>query len=133
MELNKLDSLVAEYGAKDEQIKSLKKANDTAKELIKSELSSLNTDKWTAGGFTVTRVESTTDTLNEVKLLALMQNHRDIADQYGLIKTVEYVDTDALESAIYNGYLSSDILNEMQSCHESKTTVALRCTKAKEK
>ena len=111
----------------------MKKDNDADKEKIKDYLAEQEDNKWTAGGYTVTRVESTSDTLNEVKLLALMQKHRDIADQYGIIKTAEYVDTDALESAIYSGYLSADILNEMQSCHESKTTISLRCSKAKEK
>ena len=133
MDKESMDALVARYGRVDADIKALKKGNDADKEVIKDYLAEQEDKKWTAGGFTVTRVESTSDTLNEIKLLALMQKHRDIADQHGIIKTMEYVDTDALESAIYSGYLSADILNEMQSCHESKTTVSLRCTKAKEK
>ena len=133
MDKESMDVLVERYGKVDAEIKALKKGNDADKEAIKDYLAEQEDNKWTAGGYTVTRVESTSDTLNEVKLLALMQKHRDIADQHGIIKTMEYVDTDALESAIYSGYLSADILNEMQSCHESKLTVSLRCTRAKEK
>lgn len=131
MDKESMDTLVARFGKIDAEIKALKKGNDADKELIKDYLAEQAEKKWTSGGYTVTRIESTTDTLNAVKLLAVMQKHRDIADQHGIIKTMEYVDTDALESAIYNGYLSADIMNEMQSCHESKTTVSLRCTKAK--
>ena len=127
-----LDELVARYGQTDAQIKSLKKTNDADKEQIKDLLADSETQKWTAGGFTVSRVVSTTETMNEGKLLNLMRLHRDIIDNLGIIKTMEYVDTDALESAIYEGKIPNEILQAMGECKETKTTVALRCTKAKE-
>ena len=127
-----LDELVTRYGQTDAQIKALKKTNDTDKEQIKEILATSDTQKWSAGGFTVTRVESTTETMNESKLLVLMQQNRELAESLGIIKTKEYVDADALESAIYSGGIPKEILLEMDACRESRTTVSLRCTKAKE-
>jgi len=131
MELNKLDDLVAQYGARDEQIKSLKKVNDVDKEVIKDELLNLNTAKWTSGGFTVQRVESTTETLNEAKVLSVLEEHKELATDLGLVKTREYVDFEALESAIYQGIIPTEIISGLDSCRESKTVVSLKCTKAK--
>lgn len=131
MTLNELDELVAQYGARDEQIKSLKKVNDADKEILKEGLFNLNTAKWTSGGFTVQRIEATTETLNEAKVLKLLNDHRELANDLGLIKTMEYVDFEALESAIYQGVIPTDIVVDLDGCRESKTTVSLKCTKAK--
>ena len=132
MDAQEMDTLVARYGRVDADIKALKKSNDADKELIKNFLAEQESSKWTAGGYTVQRVVSNSETMNEGKLLALMQKYRDIAEANGIIKTMEYVDTNALETAIYQGQLSQDILTEMKDCHETKTTVSLRCVKAKE-
>ena len=132
MDRTEMDALVARYGRVDADIKALKKSNDADKELIKDYLAQQTESKWTAGGYTVQRVVSNSETMNEDKLLALMQKHRIDAELNGILKVREYVDTDALETAIYQGKLSQDILTEMKECHETKTTVSLRCTKAKE-
>ena len=50
-----------------------------------------------------------------------------------IIKTVEQVDENALENAIYNNLVGADFVNEMASCKESTTVISLKLTKAKEK
>ena len=131
--MDNLDTIVARYGRTDAQLKEMKKCNDKDKEDIKTILAEMGKDDWTAGGYTVKRVVSTSDNLNEDKVLEVMRKHREVAELNGIIKLKEYIDPDALESAIYSGMLSEDILQEMDSCRETKTTVALRCTKVKEK
>lgn len=128
-----LDSLVARYGQTDAQIKALKKANDIDKEQLTTTLAKMGENKWTAGGFTVQRVESNRETLNEEKLLALMQLHKEMAELHGILKIKAYVDMDALESAIYTGKIPQDVLQELDQCRETKVVVSLRCSKAKEK
>ena len=47
----------------------------------------------------------------------------------GIVKTKEYVDYDALESAIYNEKIPTDMLSAMSSCKEVKTVKVLRIKK----
>lgn len=130
--MDNFDALVARFGKTDAEIKELKKENDKDKEEIKNHLASIGEDEWTAGGYKVKRVVATSDNLNEEKVLALMQKNRDIIADLGIIKTKEYVDASALESAIYEGKLPASLLVDMNACRETKTTVSLRCSKAKE-
>lgn len=130
--MDELDVLVARFGETDATIKALKKENDADKEQIKDMMRNLGQTDWTSGGYSVKRVVSTTESMNEDKLLSLMQNNRELAEKYGILKTREYVDANALESAIYSGQIPQDVLVRMNECKETKTTVALRCTKAKE-
>lgn len=130
--MDNLDTLVSRYGKTDAEIKALKKENDADKERIKTIMGDLGEDDWTAGGYTVKKVVSTTETMNEESLLSLMQQNKTLAELHGILKTKEYVDTDALESAIYSGKIPTEILQEMSKCKETKTVVSLRCTKAKE-
>ena len=127
-----LDILVERFGKMDAEIKELKKTNDKDKEEIKKALENLGESDWTAGGYRVKRVESTTETMNETKTLALMCLHREIAEQLGIIKTKEYVDFEALEAALYAGAIPAEIMADMDTCRETKTTISLRCTKVKE-
>lgn len=130
-----IDALVAAYGAKDAQAKQIKKEMDADKETIKEFLSSRSEQSYTAGGYTVQRVVSERETLNEEKLLPLLKGywtatHGSMECPY--IKTREYVDMDRLEEAIYQKELTPEILTAMNDCREVTTIVALKCKKAKE-
>ena len=48
-----------------------------------------------------------------------------------LIKTVEQINENALENAIYNKLVPEDFVANMSSCKESATVVSLRVTKQK--
>ena len=135
LKVDGIDEVVARYGKTDAEIKELKKANDADKEHIKKVLEEQGESSWTAGGYTVQRVESTKETMNESKLLPLLKF--DWRDRQGerecpYIKTREYIDMDALEVAIYAGEIPVSVLKQMDSCRETTTTVALRCKKVKE-
>ena len=103
--MESLDTLVERYGKADAQIKELKKGADKDKEEIKTLMENLEENKWTAGGYTVQRIESTYENLNEDKLLATLNNYRKNKDTSGIIvngiiRTKEYIDLDALEPLV---------------------------------
>lgn len=134
--MSKLDELVSDYGAKDAELKELKKVCDGEKEEIKDLLEQQGETDWTAGGYTVKRIESERTTLNEEKMLeilkkAWMEKYGDIPCPY--IKTVEVIDMDELEAALYSNDLPEQVVQDLSGCRSTQTVVTLRCSKAKEK
>jgi hypothetical protein len=67
-------------------------------------------------------------TFIEDKLIEFLKSNN-IADN--IVKTKEYVDFDALESAIYNGKISDELVQSMSECQEKKVTTVLRISKKK--
>ena len=98
---DRLLELIPKYGddknVLDEYTKICKSENDE----IKSIMSEEGVDSMTAGGYKVTYSVSTRQTMNEYKLLALLQDK--VSAESGIIKTKKYIDMDMLEKAIYNG------------------------------
>ena len=134
-EITNIDEVVESYGHKDEELKLLKKSCDADKEYIKNYLANLGEDKYSAGGYTVQRVVSERETLNEDRLLPILKSywittHGSMDCPY--IKTKEYIDMDKLEEAIYQKELTPSILLEMDKCREVTTVISLKCKKAKE-
>lgn len=127
---DRLLELIPKYGddknVLDEYTKICKSENDE----IKSIMSEEGVDSMTAGGYKVTYSVSTRQTMNEDKLLALLQDK--VSAESGIIKTKKYVDMDMLEKAIYNGAIPKEVLIEMDNCREKKEVVTLRISKAKE-
>jgi hypothetical protein len=128
---DKLLQLIPEYGSHkstlDEYDKICKSENAEIKRIMEEE----GIDNMQAGGYKVTYSVKESNTMNEDKLLALLQNK--VSAESGIVKTKKYVDMDALESAIYNGAIPKEVLIEMDNCREKKQTVSLRITKVKEK
>ena len=134
-DVSTLDALVSDYGHKDAQIKELKKDFDVTKETIKNMLAIGGVSEWTSGGYTVQRVVSERESLNEEKLLPILKaywasTHGSMECPY--IKTREYVDMDALENAIYQKELTPSVLTDMDKCREVTTVISLKCKKSKE-
>ena len=50
-----------------------------------------------------------------------------------IIRTKEYIDMDALESAIYHGDISNDVVKTFSSCKDITETQVLNISKRKEK
>ena len=124
--------IIDDYGARDEQIKSLKRLCDEEKEQIKDFLAQGGYESFSTQNYTVNRVVAERETLNEEKLLPILKSywittHGSIECPY--IKTKEYIDMDRLEEAIYQKELTPSVLAEMDTCREVTTTVALRCKK----
>lgn len=123
-----LEELIPIYGENNTEYNSLKKivAEESAeiKELLKAKkLDEKTVDGWTAK-VTVKRSES----FNENKLLAVV---KELGLQEQLVKTKEYVDTDALEELIYNGTITQDMLLRIAYAKEVKETRALTVKKIK--
>lgn len=131
----KLDELIPLFAEHKEQAGELKKLCDTENAQIKDEMASSGLKKYSAGGYVANYIEANKITINEDKLLALLKSKlskKQLKD-LKIIKTVEQVDENALENAIYNKLIPEALVQEMDSCQEHSTTVSLRITKAKEK
>lgn len=128
---DRLLELIPKYGddknVLDEYTKICKSENDEIKNIMSEE----GVDSMTAGGYKVTYSVSTRQTMNEDKLLALLQDK--VSAESGIIKTKKYIDMDMLEKAIYNGAIPKEVIIEMDNCREKKEVATLRISKAKEK
>lgn len=125
----KLDTLIPQYAENKSMLDDYKKICDKENKQIKELMTD---DTYEAGGYKATKSVQIRESLNEDRLLAIASQHRVFRD-IGIIKTKEYVDMEALESAIYKGMLDKETLMEIDKCRESKEVVTLRVTKIKEK
>lgn len=114
----------------DEEKKALDKLNASIKELM----TEYDLTEYEGDNATVTCTVSDTEKMNEDKLLEVIKQ-KIWAGEDGtacpFIKTVEQVDFDALEKAIYNGDISKEQLVEIGKCKEVKSVTTLRIKKKK--
>lgn len=107
---------------------------------IKTEMG--NTDVVEAGDYVAKKSVTTKDKLLEDKMISYVKDHtyhkEGVSGEIllsdptlGILKTKEYIDTDALEDAIYKGIITDEMLTEMANCFESTTVTTLRVTKRK--
>lgn len=125
-----LDELIPRYAENKSLLDDYKKICDEENKQIKD---MMEEGSYEANGYKATKSVQHRETMNEDKLLDIMRNHKDLAEVCELIKTKDYIDMDALESAIYKGKISNDILMEIDKCREVKEVVTLRISKVKEK
>lgn len=125
-----LDTLIPQYAENKAILDDYKKICDTENKQIKD---IMDEGSYEAGGYKATKSVQVRESMNEDKLLDVMKQHYAIHQKFGIIKTKEYIDMDALESAIYKGQIDKDTLLEIDKCRESKEVVALRISKVKEK
>lgn len=133
--MNKLDELIPQFAEHKEKEGQLKKICDTENLQIKEIMADAGLKKYEAGGYTVNYIESNREKLNEEKLLELLKKRftkKQLKD-LKIIKTVEQVDENALENAIYNNMVDMDFVMQMAECKESSVVVSLKLTKKKEK
>jgi len=122
-----LDELIPAYAENKSILEDYKKICDTENKKIKEYM----TDSvYETGGYKATKIVQTRESMNEDKLLEVLQHYTWSVD---VIKMKPYVDMDALESLMYKGTLSKEVLMEIDKCRESKEVVTLRVTKIKEK
>lgn len=125
----KLDTLIPQYAENKNMLDDYKKICDKENKQIKKLMTD---DTYETGGYKATKSIQTRESFNEDRFLAIASLHRVFRD-IGIIKTKEYVDIEALESAIYKGMLDKETLMEIDKCRESKEVVTLKVTKIKEK
>lgn len=125
-----LDELIPSYGehkaAYDELDKIVKAENAEIKKLMNNKAGTK-----TAGGYTISITVADIESVDEEKMCEKLTDFPE-AHACGIIKTKEYVDADALETAIYKGLLPKEALAAIDSCRSSKPRVTLKVSKAKE-
>lgn len=133
-----LEELIPSYGEAKEQLAALKKETDLQNLKIKDLIKNVAADESgkhvkTVGDWTATLSYVDKSTMNEEKLIEYLKKTLSKDKLKNIIKKREYVDGDALESAIYNGILSEKQVAEMETCKDQSTSETLRITKKKEK
>ena len=124
-----LDILIPRYFEHKTDLDFVKKQCDAENADIKKAMKEQDLKDYEVDGIVVKYVVAVKESMNEDKLLQVLKE-RGYMD---LIKTKEYVDMDAVESALYHSNIDTDTIIEMDKCRESKETVQLRMTKKKEK
>ena len=122
-----LDTLIPQYAENKSMLDDYKKICDEENKKIK-EL--MEEGSYETGGYKATKSVQVRETMNEDKLLDVLRHYTFGAE---VIKSKPYVDMDVLESLIYKGKLSKEVLMEIDKCRESKEVVTLRISKVKEK
>lgn len=124
-----LDTLIPQYAENKSMLDDYKKICDDENKQIKELMSE---GKYSAGGYVATKSIYYKESINEDKLLEVLNRDREMAILNGIIRVKEYVDMDSLEKAIYNGNVSKETLLEIDKCREKKEVVTLRVAKEKE-
>ena len=129
-----LDTLITGYIGDKSQLDALKKSVDLTNGRIKDMMAVLGISERVVGNNVAKRVIQVKETLNPERLLDLVKS-ADLPEEVRskMIKTQEYVDTDSLEDAIYNGAVTPEFLLSLDSCRETKEVVTLRISKLKER
>lgn len=122
----KLTHLVTDYIFNKDKEKEFKDAASAENTEIKAIMNEFKMSSFETDSGSVTLSERTTEDFIEDKLIEFLKT-RNLADD--IVKTKEYVDFDALESAIYHEKIAGDDLKDMASCKEVKTTQVLRIKK----
>ncbi len=132
--LEKLDELVPRYGDEKTEMDRYKKLCDADNAEIKSIMSDLALQHYTAGKYKVTRSVQERESVDEDLLLTLLQNSPEPEIRLsGIIKTKEYVDFDALEAALYKEKLPKSVLLEIDKARTVKLVTTLKVSKVKKK
>lgn len=122
----RLSHLVRDYIINKDKEKEFKDAASAENTEIKAIMTELNLDNYETDAGKVTLSERKNESFIEDKLIEFLKT-RNLADN--IVKTKEYVDFDALESAIYHEKIAGDDLKDMAECKEVTTTQVLRIKK----
>ena len=121
-----IDKYALNKAEKDSYDKLVKEDGDK----IKSMMGDAELLKYSTDTNTISYVVQHRQSFDEAKLIGIIHANN-LPNSLGIIKTKEYIDEDALESAIYNGEISEEVMKQIQSCLESKDVVTLRLSKPK--
>ena len=127
-----LEQLIPKYALNKGELDSYKKLCDADGNRIKQLMTENDEDEFTAAGYTAKKIIQHRETMVEERLLKLFHSVEGI-EHLGLIKTKEVVDFDALEAALYNAELPTEVLEQLDSCRETKEVVTLKVTTKRKK
>lgn len=126
-----LNNLVASYGENKAELDVVKKQCDEENAEIKALMQKLNCTECESGGYVAKYSVENHDAMNEDKLLEFLSKDYQYYLDLGIIRQKDYIDSDALEDAIYHGKIDKKELIEMDKCREHKEVIKLRISKAK--
>ena len=126
---DELISIIESYIGNKEKEDEYKKKASAENTQIKSIMKELDIVSCETSLGTAKITDQKRETFIEDDLIQYLKDNN-VADD--IIKTKEYVDFDALESAIYNERIPEDIVKGMSKCKEVKTVSVLRISKNKE-
>ena len=122
----RLANLVTDYIYNKDREKEFKDAASAENTEIKAIMTEFKMTSFDTDTGSVTLSERVSEDFIEDKLIEFLKTRNLASD---IVKTKEYVDFDALESAIYHEKIAGDDLKAMSSCKEVKTTQVLRIKK----
>lgn len=119
------------YGFNKDELDDYKAICDEESKHIKQMMGDAHLKSYNTDLFKATYIVSDRTTMDEAKLLGVIHKNN-LPETLGIIKTKEYIDEDALESAIYNGEISDDVMAQISECTIKKEVISLKLTKQKE-
>lgn len=121
-----LKELVESYIINKQNEADFKKQASAENTQIKELMTQYNLKEVATDNGTAKLSEQVSKSFIEDKLIEFLKANN-LADD--IVKTKEYVDYDALESALYHDKISDELKKEMANCQETKTTLVLRISK----
>ena len=133
-DLQQLKSLIDDYGETNDSLKDTKKLVEAKSKELKELMAKYGKTEMEGSVYKATISVQHRESLNEDGLLSLfttVPGFVKYAEKYGIVKTKEYIDMDALESFLYKEELTHEQTSDLDKCRESKDIPTLRMTKIK--
>lgn len=122
-----LEDLIKAFYFNESQKKEFAALADDEKAQIKKIMHENELSDYITGDLKAKYYSSVSESVDEEMLLEVLKKN----GITNCIKTVEVVDMDALENAIYHHEISNGVLKEMDKCRNTKTTYTLKVSKVK--
>lgn len=127
-----LGELIETYGMNKSEFDSYKKLCDDENKQIKQMMKDESLKNYESEHYKASYSISERTSFDEDKMIRVIRSYN-IPGSLGIVKTREYIDEDALESAIYNGLIPDDVMDKIKECMTVKEVETIRLTSKKEK
>lgn len=121
--------MIPSYGEHNATVNATKKIADNENKQIKSIMQTIEIDSLSSNGYVATLEMRESKDFDEAKIMELALANKKVFKD--IIKTKQYLDMDALESAIYNKTIPAKILTALNLCEIAKKTPVLHVKKEK--
>lgn len=123
--MEQLECLILAYAENKKELDSYKELCERENKEIKKIMLDNSLTSFEAGDYTAKIATQNRTTLDEEKLLYVMKQ----GGYNNVIKTKEYVDMDALESALYHNDIDKQTMEQMDKCQNIKEVITLTVKK----
>ena len=122
-----LDELIPRYGVDKQELDRYTKICKQENESIKSALTNIGQNTYSAGGYTAKKTVVEKESMDEAKLIKVLKEH----SIPNCIDIVEKVNMDALEAYLYNNTPSVELAADIDRCRTTTAVIQLRISKSK--